>query len=76
VDAEILDADDARIILQELKWAEKAMEMYRVQKQQLPLRSEIRAVHVHSQEWRDGAFQLLSGSSQDEAERGNLRGST
>jgi hypothetical protein len=62
------------ILMRELAWAEKAMEGYKRQHGELPLRSSINAVHVHTEEWKkDSIDSIRKSSSQDMAERGNLR---
>lgn len=72
-----LTAEDA-LIQQELEWAERAMEGYKLKTGTMPTRSSIRAAHVHTEEWRKDSISLLSrGSSGDygtAASARNLRG--
>lgn len=45
-----MESED-EILKNELAWAENSMEMYKRNKNQMPLRSSIRAAHVHSGDW-------------------------
>ena len=69
-----MTAED-EIMMRELAWAEKAMEGYKRHHGDMPLRSSINAVHVHTEEWKNASIDSIrKSSSQDiEAERGNLR---
>jgi hypothetical protein len=68
-----MTAEDA-IVMRELAWAEKAMEGYKRHHGDMPLRSSINAVHVHTEEWKnDSIGSIRKSSSQDKAERGDLR---
>lgn len=73
-----LTAEDA-IIQQELEWAEQAMEKYKRKTGTMPLRSSIRAAHVHTEEWRREAMDMLAKGASPEFEQElsarNLRGS-
>ena len=69
-------AAEDEIMMRELAWAEKAMEGYKRHHGDMPLRSSINAIHVHTEEWKNASIDSIrkSSSSQDiEAERGNLR---
>jgi hypothetical protein len=72
-----LTAEDA-IIMQEVEWAEKAMEGYIRKKGVIPIRSPIHAAHVHSEEWRQESINIFSQASKDfsgdSLPGGNLRG--
>ena len=69
-----MTAED-EIMMRELAWAEKAMEGYKRHHGDMPLRSSINAIHVHTEEWKNASIDSIrKSSSQDiEAERGNLR---
>lgn len=71
-----LTAEDA-IIQQELEWAERAMEGYKQKKGIIPIRSSIRAAHVHTEDWRQDTISLLTQNDHEfEQELGarSLRG--
>jgi hypothetical protein len=70
-----LTAEDA-IMMQELEWAEKAMEGYKRKTGHMPIRSPISASHVHTEEWRQESINIFpqgSSASADVPSR-NLRG--
>ena len=72
-----MTAED-EIMMRELAWAEKAMEGYKRHHGDMPLRSSINAIHVHTEEWKNASIDSIRRkppSSQEdiEAERGNLR---
>jgi hypothetical protein len=69
-----MTAED-EIMMRELAWAETAMAGYKRHHGDMPLRSSINAVHIHTEEWRNDSIDSIrkSSSSQDKAERGNLR---
>jgi len=56
---DILSEQEQELLAKELAWAEKSMEAYKQQYQQMPLRSPIRAVHVHSKDWKQDSLDLL-----------------
>jgi hypothetical protein len=77
-----LSHEDA-ILQKELQWAEQAMVNYQQKFGNLPLRSSIRAMHVHTNDWRQDSINVLSnnnGNSDPQpgpsARNGNLRGSS
>lgn len=49
------------IIEQELLWAEQAMEGYKRKTGKLPIRSAIRAAHVHTEAWRQDSIDVVQG---------------
>jgi hypothetical protein len=70
-----LTEEDA-IMMRELEWAEKAMEGYKRKTGIMPIRSTIRAAHVHTEAWRQESFNLVSASGDYASEdtNNNLRG--
>jgi hypothetical protein len=63
-----LTAEDA-IFEQELEWASRAMESYKQAHGYMPLRSSIRAAHVHTKDWEKDSMDTLrfaTSESQDE----------
>lgn len=51
------------ILQQELEWAEQAMEGYKRKTGKLPIRSSIRAAHVHTEAWRQDSIDVVQGRS-------------
>ena len=52
------------IIQNEILWAEHSLEGYKRKKDQLPLRSTIRARHIHSEDWIAESITLLGGTKE------------
>ena len=75
---ELPDSLTNEILEKELLWAEVAMENYKQKFGSLPLRSSIRAMHVHTEDWRQDSISVLSSSAASSSTNGssNLRGST
>jgi hypothetical protein len=60
-----MTAED-EIMMRELAWAEQAMEGYKRHHGTMPLRSSIKAVHVHTEEWKNDSIDSIRKSySQD-----------
>jgi len=57
-----LTEEELIIIQKELEWAEEAMESYKQKFGRFPLRSTIRAAHVHTDDWRQDSTNALFGS--------------
>jgi hypothetical protein len=56
-----LTFEDA-IMMQELEWAEQAMEDYKGEKSTMPIRSSVRAAHMHTKEWKQECMKVFSAS--------------
>jgi hypothetical protein len=78
-----MTAEDS-VFMQELRWAEHSLEKYRRKNGDMPIRSSIRAVHIHSESWRQDSIEAQKAPwynkssvvAQGEARaKDNLRGS-
>ena len=57
----IEDQQQGTVIIQrEMDWAEHSMEGYKRRKNELPLRSSIRAAHVHSEDWVHDSVEVIN----------------
>jgi hypothetical protein len=54
-----LTFEDA-IMMQELEWAEQAMEDYIRKKATMHIRSSVQAAHVHTEEWKQESMKVVS----------------
>jgi hypothetical protein len=51
-----MSAEDS-VFMRELRWAEHSLEKYRRKNGTMPIRSSIRAAHVHSESWRQDSIE-------------------
>ena len=81
-DPSTLNNAEEDLIMREMEWAEKTMEAYKRKSGNFPLRSTIKAPHVHTAEWKqdsiDSAFsdvqQLISDNNKENnSNKRNLR---
>jgi hypothetical protein len=51
-----MTAEDS-VFMRELRWAEHSLEKYRRKNGVMPIRSSIRAAHIHSESWRQDSIE-------------------